>query len=320
MVKHFDAQLLHSLLKYPQLVDELEKGFRDLPDLPKRSHLEYGDPKKPSTMLLMPAWNSGDDLGVKIVTVTPGNADRNLPLIQGIYLFFSQETGEIIATMDAKAMTNIRTAATSALASKYLSRPDSTTLLMVGTGALAPEMIRAHCAVRPIREVMVWGRDYQKAQDLAAKIQLDKVSLVAIRDIDKGIEKADIITSATTSINPVLKGELFRAGQHIDLVGSYRKNMREMDDEGIKKCKVFIDTEGALGDTGDLVIPLSNGTISQEDILSTLNGLITGSYERSSSDITCFKSVGHAIEDLVAARLVIEKHNQKDEDLSRKRI
>ena len=278
---------------------------------PMRHHHDYATPGKErgSTLLLMPAWIEGQHLGVKMVTVSPYNDEHNLPSIQGLYILNNAVTGQTELILDAKELTVRRTAATSALASKFLSREDSSSLLMVGTGALAPNLIEAHAEARPLKKVYIWGRSFEKARQISQLKRLPHLSCEPVASIEEVIENVDIISCATLSPTPLIMGKWLQPGQHLDLVGAYRPDMREADDEVISKCDLFVDTyQGALKETGDLVIPIEKGLISSVDIKAELKELCSGELPGriSEQQITCFKSVGHALEDLVAAILVKE--------------
>jgi ornithine cyclodeaminase len=204
--------------------------------------------------------------------------------------------------MDAKALTSKRTAAASALASSYLSKKNANSLLIVGTGNLSCELILAHASVRPINRVYVWGRDFQKAEKIANQLQ-DRFTIEAVENIADAITKVDIISCATLSREPLISGELLQEGQHIDLVGSFKPNVREADDVARQTADIYIDTPVALKESGDLI------GIEAEDICADLYQLAKGGHRGRSNDrqITLFKSVGHALEDLVAAKLVKER-------------
>jgi ornithine cyclodeaminase len=252
----------------------------------------------------MPAWDPGKDLGVKIITVSPENGKYNLPSIQGTYIYFDAQKGFPKAILEAKALTTKRTAATSALVASYLAKADASTLLMIGTGALSAELIMAHSSVRPIKKVYVWGRNRLKAEAVCEQLKDEKFEIQPVTDLNETIGKADIISAATLSKTPLIHGKFLKKGQHIDLVGSFKKDMREADDETIKRAQVYIDTPGGMEESGDLFIPLQNGLLKRTEIKATLpelcreekNGRI------SKDEITLFKSVGHALEDLVAAK------------------
>lgn len=309
----FSESQISELLDYKSLIPVLEKAFAGAYTVPQRHHHNFKNPVSTidSTLLLMPAWDNEKYLGVKLVTVSPENKSHALPTIQGMYLLFDIKTGVPLMRCDARALTNLRTAAASALASKYLSRKDSKTLLMIGTGALAPQLIKAHCTIRDIRKVMIWGRNFKKAVQIADSLSKESISCEAVQNLENSVHQADIISCATLSESPVIKGEWLQAGQHIDLVGSYQPHMREADDEVIKKSMIFVDTmQGAPKESGDLAIPIQSGVLKLEDIKADLFKMCESNSEcfrNRESDITLFKSVGHALEDLAAASFAFEK-------------
>ena len=183
-------------------------------------------------------------------------------------------------------------------------------MLMVGTGALAPNLIRAHCSQRPIKTVYIWGRNFEKANSLANSLSNLTLHVEAIDDLDMYISKVDIISCATLSQTALIKGELLQPGQHLDLVGSYKKNTREADNDCVKKSTIFVDTfQGGLKESGDIVIPLNEGIIQKEDVVADLKDLCSKTHVGRSNDeeITLFKSVGHASEDLIAANYYYER-------------
>lgn len=311
-MNYIDKDKIEALLPFGALIEALKKAFANAEVVvPMRHHHDYENPAEEtdSTLLLMPAWLPGEDLGVKMVTVSPQNSKYDLPSIQGLYVLFDAHKGTIRALMDGKSLTTKRTAAASALASSFLSREDSKTMLMVGTGALAPNLIMAHREVRDIEQVYVWGRNYGKASALCDSLQNDGIRAEAVPHIEAVIGEVDIISCATLSETPLIKGDLLREGQHLDMVGAYRPHMREADDVAVQRASVFVDHyKGALKETGELVIPLQEGILRREDIKAELFELCAGSKPGRSSahEITFFKSVGHAMEDLVAARLVAD--------------
>ncbi len=302
-----------SIFNYEEFIPILREAFCEKYTIPQRHHHEFenGVGENTSTLLLMPAWSKGEYLGVKMVTVSPYNGELNLPAIQGVYTLMDARNGLIKTQMDAKVLTVKRTAATSALASSFLSRQDSSTLLMVGTGALAPELIKAHATMRPIHKVLIWGRSPEKAHILKNQLQHLNLEVEVIESLERGVSHADIISVATLSQEPLILGKWLKNGQHLDLVGAYKANMREADDMAIKRTSIFIDHEGALSESGDLAIPLTLNVISKEDIRSDLFELCNGSKQGRTSDkeITLFKSVGHALEDLAAGLFVFGKLN-----------
>jgi ornithine cyclodeaminase len=251
----------------------------------------------------MPAWLEGRYLGVKIVTVFPDNGRRSLPSVYGTYLLMSGASGVPLATFDGSMLTLRRTACASALAARHLARDDASRLLMIGTGALAPHLVNAHAAIRPIRYVRIWGRSRDKAAELAAKLARPGLAVAATDDLEAAVREADVISCATLSKTPLVRGAWLKPGQHVDLVGSYAKDMREADDDVIRRASVHIDTDAAAAESGDLAQPLASGVLTRDAICGTLARLCRGEApgRRSRDEITMFKSAGTAIEDLAAA-------------------
>ncbi|KAB1157470.1 ornithine cyclodeaminase family protein [Tenacibaculum aiptasiae] len=302
---------------FPELIAELKKSFskKDV-IVPMRHHHDFPNPEveADSTLLLMPAWEPNKNAGVKIVTVSPENGQFNLPSINGTYIYLDALKGTIKAILEAKSLTVKRTAAASALASTFLSKENSSSLLMIGTGALSVNLIKAHASVRPIKEVFVWGRNFEKAVSIVNSLQEENFSITAIQTIEEKIGEVDIISCATLSATPLVLGKLIRKGQHIDLVGAYKKNMREADDDVIMKATVFVDTfQGGLKESGDIVIPLENGTLKEEEIKADLFELSSDQKKGriSETEITVFKSVGHALEDLAAANYYYNQYTNE---------
>jgi ornithine cyclodeaminase len=306
-----DAAAVYLALDYAVLVDRLERMFRQGCELPVRHHHTVKTANGPdATLLLMPAWQVGRHIGVKVVTVFPGNAAKSLPAIMGQYLLSDARTGAPIALIDGQSITVRRTACASALASRYLSRPDARSMVMIGTGALAPHMIGAHAAVRPIRDVAIWGRDPDKARALARSLAGRPYAVRAVDDLAAAIGEADIVSAATLATEPLVRGKWLKPGTHVDLVGAYTPERRESDDETVRRARVYVDTcAGATKEGGDVVQPLRNGVLKPEDIVADLFELTRGEKKgRGGPDeITLFKSVGTALEDLAAAELAVER-------------
>jgi len=301
------ADWVHAALEWRALVDALREAFRAGTNAPLRA----SHPVTPAgdRLLLMPAWDSAS-LGVKIVTVFPRNLAQGLASVSALFLLMDAATGHPLALIDGEALTKRRTAAASALASIYLSRPDSRRLLVVGAGGLAPYMAAAHCAVRPIEKVLVWGRTGKHIEATVARLNSDGIAAQVCSDLAGGLATCDIVTCATTAREPIVLGRLVRPGTHVDLVGAFTAEMRESDDELVRRAEVFVDTyAGALKEAGDLVQPMNNGTIDREQVRAELAELVAGRHpgRRGAEEITVFKSVGTALEDLCAARLVYER-------------
>lgn len=307
-----DADTIEQLHHYPSLIKALEQALRDDGiSYPLRHHHEYDED---NTLLIMPSWEEGRDVGIKLVTVTPENRRKDLPSIQGVVVYFDAQSGSPLALLDAAALTRKRTAAASALASQFLSRINSRRLLVLGTGALAPELIRAHASSRPIEEVLVWGRTVAKARQLVKDFADERLQVRAVEDYVAVAPSADIISTATMATEPLLYARHLQAGQHLDLVGSYKKHMREASDDAVRMARLFVDNRsGALQESGDLYLPLQAGVISEGDVQAELRELCSGGHpgRTGPAEITLFKSVGFALEDLVAARFYYQRYLSK---------
>jgi ornithine cyclodeaminase/alanine dehydrogenase-like protein (mu-crystallin family) len=305
------AAEIDAALTFPDLIEALREAFRGDVTVPVRHHhaIERAGAAT-ATHLLMPAWTnaaSGNFLGTKIVNVFPDNGRRGLPSIHGTYLLMSGETGETLAAIDGTRLTAWRTAAASALAAAYLARADAASLVMVGAGALAPMLIRAHASVRPIKRATLWNHNRANAEALARDFAGQAFDISVADDLEAAVREADIISCATLSSQPLVRGGWLKPGAHLDLVGAYNPSMRESDDDCVRRARIYVDTRGgALKEGGDIVQPLAAGVITREDVKGDLFDLCRGAVtvDRKLDDITLFKSVGTAIEDLACAMLV----------------
>jgi ornithine cyclodeaminase len=259
-------------------------------------------------LLLMPAWNGGG-LGVKIGTVFPDNGKRGLGVVQASYLLIDRETGQLRAFIDGSELTLRRTACASALASRYLSLESAATLLMVGTGKLAPHLVAAHATVRRLERIAIWGRDRTKAEAVADDLGARPEEISVVTDLRQAIPDADVISCATLATEPLIAGDWLRPGQHLDLVGAFTPAMREADAETMRRARIVVDTyDGALSEAGDIVQAIAEGAIRQSDLAADLSELARGARpgRQSAEEITLFKSVGTALEDLAAAELLLD--------------
>jgi ornithine cyclodeaminase len=314
-----DGAAVDAALSYPALVDTLETAFAKGAIAPPRHHHGIAlDGRPEATLLLMPAWEArepgspfaGRYMGLKAVTVYPDNATRGEPAVLGSYLLLSAETGTTLAVMDATRLTAWRTAAASALASRYLSRPDAARLLMVGAGALAPFLVRAHASVRPIRHVKVWNRSRPGAEALVKALAQAGISATLADDLAAAAAEADIVSTATLSSEPLIRGAWLKPGTHLDCVGAFKPGMRETDDGVARRARIFVDTRaGAFAEAGDILQPLRAGVIGKDAVQGELAELCRGAVpgRTSPEEITLFKSVGASIEDLAAAVAVYER-------------
>ncbi|THF54923.1 bifunctional Delta(1)-pyrroline-2-carboxylate/Delta(1)-piperideine-2-carboxylate reductase [Ollibium composti] len=308
---HISAADVDRALTFPGLVEVLRDAFRDGAVQPVRHHHAVERPGSAgSTLLLMPAWTDfkaadGKDghIGVKIVTVSPDNNAIGKPAVMGLYLLLDGATGEPEALIDGQRLTQWRTASASALAASFLAREDASRLLVIGAGALSSFLAKAHSAVRPIKEIRIWNRTPANAEKVAAALRAEGFAAEAASDLEAELGQADIVSSATISQTPLVKGARLKAGAHVDLVGGFTPDMREADDDAISRARVFVDTRaGATKEAGDIVKPLASGVLKEADIVAELAELARGQKKgrESAEEITLFKSVGAALEDLAA--------------------
>ncbi len=307
-MKIISAETLDAALDPKSLADALRDAFRADIEVPVRHHHEIARPDADATLLLMPAWTGRDNsesfVGTKIVTVYPANGAKSLPAVMGTYLLIKGDTGAPLVAMDGARLTVWRTAAASALAARYLVKPAAARMVMIGAGALAPFLIRAHCAESPISDVALWNHRPERAEHVAADLRAEGFPVRAVTDLETAVREADLVSSATLSSTPLIHGAWLKPGVHLDCVGAFKPSMRETDDAVITRASLFCDTRaGALKEGGDYAQPLAAGLITQETIKADLFDLARGTHRgRASADeITMFKSVGTAIEDLAAA-------------------
>lgn len=315
-IPYLNEPFLASNIDYTELVKALDEGFSQTDiHTPLRHHHDYGPDH---TLLLMPSWQDEKDIGVKLVSVNTKNQAINLPSIHGLYVYMDYKTGAPICLLDAKALTSIRTAASSVLAASYLARKESDSLLVLGTGAMIPKIVKAYASLFPLQELFIWGRNFSKAQNVIASLDealKNQFEIRAVENYDALISQIAMVSAATLSKEPLIAGKQLVKGQHVDLIGSYKNDMREADDDVMRISKIYVDSyEGALTESGDLSIPLQSNVISRSDIQASLFELCskTKTGRNNVDDITVFKSVGHALEDLVAARYFYNKYLKKE--------
>lgn len=316
-ILQLDARQLAARLDRRSLIDALDAAFRSEHSIPDRQHYAVPAPtpgETGGTLLVMPAWRGGS-LGVKLVTVFPDNAKRGLPAVAATYVLLDAATGESRAILDGGELTLRRTGAASALASRYLSSATASRLLMVGTGKLAPHLIASHALVRPLREVRIWGRHAEHARALAATMagsplkgsMGDALSITATEDLQEATRWADIVSCATLSHQPLVRGAWLRPGQHLDLVGAFTPDMCEVDDDAVARCELYVDTRsGVLHEAGEIIGAIQRGVIGAAAIRGEFADLAGERFRRSDPlAMTLFKSVGSALEDLVAAEIAV---------------
>jgi ornithine cyclodeaminase/alanine dehydrogenase-like protein (mu-crystallin family) len=303
-----DADELSHLLPYLDLVDALEVGHRSPPAIVQR--VVCTPAGSDQSFLVLPAWQPAEAIGVKLVTVFPANRATGTPSVQALVVLFDGADGRPIALIDGTELTYRKTAADSALGARFLARPDAATLLMVGAGGLAPHLIAAHRAVRPsIERVLVWNRT-----PAGANAVVRATGAEAVADLAAATAEADVICTATMTKEPLVEGRWLRAGAHLDLVGAFRPDHREVDDDCVVRAALYVDHRLAtLSECGDLVIPMRAGLIGADDIRGDLYELCRGDVAgRTEPDqITLFENGGGGHLDLMAAQLAWRRHEGK---------
>ena len=286
-------------LDWITLIDALEAGHR----MPRARIEDAFIPNGDETLLSRAALIEGLGAAVKSFTVKPENTKRGLPSVQGAMLLFSSETGAVEAVIDSALVTKWKTAADSVLGARLLANPDPKSLLIVGAGTVSRSLVEAYKAQFPGIDIAIWNRTRANAEILASELETD-----VARDLADAVQSADIIATATLSHEPILRGEWLHPGQHLDLIGAYRADMREADDIALIRSRIFVDArETTLNHIGELKNPLEAGVITEADVIGDLYDLVTGhSGRQSEDDITLFKNGGGAHLDLMAGRFILE--------------
>ncbi|MDI4631613.1 ornithine cyclodeaminase family protein [Pelomonas sp. V22] len=302
-MRHFDAEATRAALPFPALIEALRQLFVEGCEVPQRHQHAVG---QDLTLLIMPAWQSGGLLGIKTVSIAPGNADRGLPGLFSSYTLFDAQTGQPLAMLDGNEITSRRTAAASALAASRLASPAARRLLVVGSGrvaALLPEAYRA--ALPGLEEIQVWARRPEAAEQIAEHWRALGIEAQAVSDLAAACRQADIISCATLAREPLIQAGWLRPGSHLDLIGGFTPQMREAHSNCFADAELWVDTDEALCKSGDLLQPLAEGLITPASVrgdLAALSRLAPGTAHKADQR-TVFKSVGTGLEDLAAACL-----------------
>jgi ornithine cyclodeaminase/alanine dehydrogenase-like protein (mu-crystallin family) len=288
-----------ALLDWIGLTDALAAGH----SLPKA---EIGDTflyRDPDTLLSRAAWIDGLGIAVKTASIFPNNPKSNKPMVNGGVNLYSDADGTLEAIVDFHLVTKWKTAGDSLTAARRLARPGSRKILIVGAGTVGRSLHDAYSAAFPDAEFTIWNRTAQNAQAMA----VERPTLKIADDLETAVRQADIVTSATMSTEPLIKGEWLQPGQHIDLIGAYRPDMRETDDTALTRARVFVDSlDTTVGHIGELKIPIEAGTIAKSDVVADYYDI--GNFARQSEDeITLFKNGGGAHLDLMTSRYILDR-------------
>ncbi len=309
---------LIQLLPMRDVIEAVEMGFSEYKTggccVPVRTAVRIE--KEDGLFLFMPAYlEKGNSFGTKMISVFPGNLKKGLSTLQAAYLLNDPTTGELLALMEGKILTAMRTGATSAVATKYLARKDSTVLGIIGTGAQAPFQVEGICAVRPIKRVLAYDKSARSVESFMEVISGNiDVGVKVTGSPREVVIDSDILITVTTSVKPVFEGRDLKPGTHINAVGAYTPEMQEIDIETVKKSLIVVDTyEGCMAEAGDLLMPMKAGELSKEQIHADLGEIVIGEKpgRTTGNQITLFESVGFALEDLVTARLAYQRAKER---------
>jgi ornithine cyclodeaminase/alanine dehydrogenase len=307
---------LRAVLTMSDVIAAVEQGFRAVAggtaNVPERLHVDV--PAHNGVMLGMPAYIGSDGaeqsaLGTKIVSVFEKNTERNLDVVQGVYLLLDDETGVPLSLMEGRFITAIRTAATSAVATKFMASQGRKRLAVFGAGVQARFHIEAMIEVAELEQVMIAARSIDKAKALVDHVRKAYDLSCAVVSGEQAAT-ANLICTCTTSPVPLFNGLLVGEGTHINAVGAFTPSTRELDTETVRRARVIIDEASAAGrEAGEILMPIADGAIDSRHVKGTLADVVCGKIagRESASEITIFKSCGVAIEDLVTARLAYSR-------------
>ncbi len=311
---NISAEDINRVCDYASLVDRFEQLHREEPAILKDMLLtqQNSESGTENNALIRAAWSSSQALGIKSATIFPDNTVKTeMPAIHAVYLLFEATHGTPVAVMDGTTLTYYKTAADSALGGKLLARHDLSTMAMIGAGAMAPHLIKAHCAVHhSLQTVIIWNRTASKAEKLADEISIRGVEIKATQDIEAAVLQADLVSSATMTREPLILGDWLKSGSHVDLVGAFTPDMREVDDAAIRKSRIFVDSrKTTIGEIGEIQIPIDAGIIGEEDILADLFDLCsqTKPGRLTDDEITLFKNGGGGHLDLMTACFIYDQ-------------
>jgi ornithine cyclodeaminase len=307
-MKHFDMKAIQTALPYPLLVDALAQGLQQFAETPARSF--FSPNQDASCVMIMPAWRPHQMMGVKLVSVWPENNAKGESAVSAVYVLISCLDGRPLAVLDGTELTLRRTAAAAALAAKRLARDNSETLAVLGTGSLSVPLVQAHTDTMRFKNVLVWGRQFYKAQLVVNQLRELGIEVRAMGDLHKTLAMSDVVAVATTATEPFLKAAWVRPGTHISLVGAFTPQMAEAEPGLISKSQLFADCRASVLEKGGEVFQaIEQGLILDSDIIADLAELTAQpdrSWRHDAQAITVFKSVGFALLDLIAAELVIK--------------
>ena len=305
-MKFFDQAAVAEALPYPALIEALAAGLQQPIESPARS--VYAPNGDNSAVLIMPAWKVQEIMGVKLVSIWPGNSARGQSAVSAVYVLISCEDGTPIAVLDGTELTLRRTAAAAALSARMLARKNSQTLAILGTGSLSVPMAVAHASVLDCKTILIWGRDSKKTQAVVDRLALQGITAHACSDLQATLAQADVVSAASTATEPFIRSDWVRPGTHLGLIGAFTPTMAEAEPALMPRAQVFADSrEAVLQKGGEVLQAIQQGLMAATDIQAELAELAAQplrAWRASDEAITVFKSVGFASLDLIAAELV----------------
>jgi len=315
-MQFLDTETIRARLPWPAMLAALDEALLADVHAPLRaSHTIEVPGQRAATLLMMPAWRNGRSIGVKLVTVFPGNADAGKRSVSALYALFDARDGVLLALLDGEELTARRTAGASAYAASRLARRDARALLVVGAGRIGRALIDAHRSIRPLERVSIWSRTAAHAEATAAACARAGIPAQPCTDLEGTVANADMISCATLSTAPLVLGRWLKPGVHLDLVGAFRKDMRETDAAALERADIIAvdDRTAALAEGGDIVQAIASGAIDARSIAAELRDFARGAHPgRTHEDqITVFKSVGFALEDLAAAEAAVRAGTER---------
>ncbi len=297
------------ILKWEDVMDAMEDGHK----LPKASVADGFAYRGDDTLLSRSAWIDGLGVAIKGATIVPSNVANDRPMVNGGVMLFDDETGELEALVDFHLVTKWKTAGDSLLGAKLLARPDSKNILIVGAGTVSTNMIDGYSQLYPDAKFQLWNRNNDKAIALAKTLS-SRHDISPVKDLCSATEAADIITCATMSSDPVIDGAWLQAGQHLNLIGAYRPDMRETNDTALTRSRIFVDSrETTIEHIGELKTPIAQGVISADDVIADYYDITNGTFARQNdNEITLFKNGGGAHLDLMTSKLILKKWQERN--------
>ena len=305
-MQFFDQAAVALALPYPALIDALATGLQQPIESPARS--VYAPNGDSSAVLIMPAWKAHENMGVKLVSIWPGNSAKGKSAVSAVYVLISCEDGNPVAVLDGTELTLRRTAAAAALAARILARKNSRTLAVLGTGSLSAPMAVAHASVMDFKTILVWGRDAKKAQTVVDSLSRQGLTAEVSSDLQATLAQADVVSAASTATTPFILSDWVKPGTHLGLIGAFTPTMAEAEPSLMPRAQVFADNRDAiLQKGGEVLQAIQQGLMAASDIQAELAEIAVApqrAWRNNDDAITVFKSVGFASLDLIAAELV----------------